>query len=184
MSGQARGEEASGMSNKSERKVTFLSSHKENEEYLDSDEESFYEITTSKPDSVSSSDNNDAEKLELVLQSAYACSSKKHRRKNEPVFLVIYGQRFHRVGRHESLSLTTCLLLFSCKLDISSSSEFDSYSESNYPSCDESLTGDTSYHTWTAMPVCTGVIVGVHLMKKMKIFQGEKGVNTVVRKIL
>ena len=53
-----------------------------------SDEESFCEITTSKADSLSSSDDDDTEKLELVLQSAYACSPKKYKLTNDPVLRI------------------------------------------------------------------------------------------------
>ena len=76
------------------KKVTFTVSYedyRENEDYLEdevclmSDEESFCEITTSEADSLSSSDDDDAEKLELVLQSAYACSPKKYKLTNDPV---------------------------------------------------------------------------------------------------
>ena len=53
-----------------------------------SDEESFCEITTSKADSLSSSDDDDAEKLELVQQSAYVCSSTKYKLTNDPVLRI------------------------------------------------------------------------------------------------
>ena len=49
------------------------------------DGESFCEITTSKADSLSSSDDDKAEKLELLVQSPYACSPKKCKLENDPV---------------------------------------------------------------------------------------------------
>ena len=52
---------------------------------LMSDEESFCEITTNEPNSISSSDNDNAEKLELVLQLAYACSPIKRKLEKDPV---------------------------------------------------------------------------------------------------
>ena len=53
---------------------------KEDDEYAESSgEESFYEITTSEPESLSSSDENNAENLEMVLHSAYTCSLHKYR---------------------------------------------------------------------------------------------------------
>ena len=48
-----------------------------------SGEESFYEITTSERESLSSSDENNAEELEMVLHSAYTCSPQKFR--SDPV---------------------------------------------------------------------------------------------------
>ena len=65
--------------NSMSKKVTFLDSYKdycedEGEVSLMSDEESFCEITTSETDSLSSSDNDNSVKLELVLQSACGCS--------------------------------------------------------------------------------------------------------------
>ena len=45
--------------------------------YSDSDSESeFYEITSSEAESVCSSDEEDAERLEVVLEGAYTCSPK------------------------------------------------------------------------------------------------------------
>ena len=85
---------------------------------------------------------------------------------------------------HELLFLTTCLFLFSCKIDISSSSEFDSYSEGNNTSCDESLTDDTSYHTRTAMLGCTGSDCGTTSDEGDENFPRRKGVNTMVTKTL
>ena len=42
---------------------------------IDSDSESdFYEITSSEPESICSSDEEDAERLEVVLEGAYTCS--------------------------------------------------------------------------------------------------------------
>ena len=58
---------------------------------------SFYEITTSKADSLSSSDNDDTEKLELVIRSAYACSPKKHKLENNPALrnsLLLWDKEF------------------------------------------------------------------------------------------
>ena len=83
-----RREVTKSMSKKKE--VTFTGSYEEycedeDEVYLSSDEESFYEITTSEADSLSSSDNDDSEKLELVIQSAYASSPMKHKLENDPV---------------------------------------------------------------------------------------------------
>ena len=48
-----------------------------------SGEESFYEITTSERESLSSSNKNDVEELEMVLHSVYTCSPQKFR--SDPV---------------------------------------------------------------------------------------------------
>ena len=48
-------------------------------------------------DSLSSSDNDDAEKLELVIRSAYACSPKKHKLENDPALrnsLLLWDKEF------------------------------------------------------------------------------------------
>ena len=122
-------EEASGMSSgsdKSERKVTlvmpeeyremFKCSHEEfceSEDYLNSDEESFFEITTSEADSLSSSDNDDAKKLEIAWLSAYSCSPKKLHLKNEPMLrnsLLLLDKDF--IKSEGSLVTTFNKLLF------------------------------------------------------------------------
>ena len=52
-------------------------------ETSDSDSESdFYEITSSEPESVCSSDEEDAERLEVVLEGAYTCSPTLYRSSN------------------------------------------------------------------------------------------------------
>ena len=73
-----------------DKKVTFGDSSREIEdngeesEYAESSgEESFYEIATSEPESLSSSDENVAEELEMVLHLAYTSSPQKFR--SDPV---------------------------------------------------------------------------------------------------
>ena len=82
------------------KKVTFSGLYKDyfkDEICVMSDEESFCEITTSEADSLSSSDDDDAEKLELVLQSAYVCSPNKRKFQNDPVLrnsLLLWDKDF------------------------------------------------------------------------------------------
>ena len=174
-----RGEgEASGMSSgsdKSERKVTLVTPEEyretfecsyeeffESEDYLNSDEESFFEITTSEADSLSSSDNDDAEKLEIALQSAYSCSPKKLRLKNEPMLrnsLLLLDKDFIESEGSLVTTFNKLIIIISCKLNIGSS-ELDSYSDSidnsSNPSCNESHTDEETSYSQTTVPKCFG----------------------------
>ena len=64
--------------------VNLCQEYCEDEVSLMSSDESFYEITTSEGDVLSSSDYDDTEILDLALQSAYTCSPKKRKFKNNP----------------------------------------------------------------------------------------------------